>query len=204
MNPLRRELEIVADWIEPKSRVLDLGCGNGTLLQYLVKRKGVTAYGLEIDPHKVTRCMDRGVNVVRADLDEGLADFHRDGFDHVIMSQTIQAIRYPDKLLEDLLRVGRHGIVTFPNIGYWRLRMQLLLRGQMPRSPALPNAWYNSPNIHLCTIRDFERLCSSMGIEILERRTLDRAHRSNPLLNLSPNLLAEVAIYRFVRGGQSR
>jgi methionine biosynthesis protein MetW len=204
MNPLRRELEIVADWIEPGSRVLDLGCGDGTLLQYLAQRKGVTAYGLELDPRKVTRCMDRGVNVVRADLDEGLADFHRDSFDHVIMSQTIQAVRYPDRLLEDLLRVGRYGIVTFPNIGYWRLRMQLLLSGRMPRSPSLPNAWYNSPNIHLCTIRDFERLCLSMGIEILERRTLDRAHRSNPLLKLSPNLLAEVAIYRFVRGSQSR
>ncbi|WP_425307179.1 methionine biosynthesis protein MetW [Halorhodospira halophila] len=203
MNPLRRELEIVADWIEPGSRVLDLGCGDGTLLHYLVQRKGVTAYGLEIDPRKVTRCMDRGVNVVRADLDEGLDDFHRDSFDHVIMSQTVQAVRYPDKLLEDMLRVGRHGIVTFPNIGYWRLRMQLLLKGRMPRSPALPNAWYNSPNIHLCTVRDFERLCATMGVQIRERRLLDRAHRSTPFIDLAPNLLGEVAIYRFVRGSDS-
>jgi len=203
VNPLRRELEIVAEWVEPGSRVLDLGCGDGTLLQYLIERKGVTAYGLEHDPRKVTGCMARGVNVVRADLDDGLSDFHRDSFDHVIMSQTIQAVRYPDKLLEDMLRVAHHGIVTFPNIGYWRLRVQLLLQGRMPRSPALPNAWYNSPNIHLCTVRDFERLCASMGVQIRERRLLDRAHRSTPVIDLAPNLLGEIAIYRFVRGSES-
>lgn len=200
MNPLRRELEIVAAGIEEGSRVLDLGCGDGTLLSYLVSQKNVTAYGLERDPRKVTRCMERGVNVVRADLDEGLADFHRDSFDYVILSQTIQAVRYPDKLLEDVLRVGRVGVVSFPNFGYWRLRLQLLFRGRMPRSPTLPNAWYNNQNIHLCTLRDFERLCATLGIRILECRLLDRAHRSHAVISAAPNLLGEIAIYRFDRG----
>lgn len=200
MNPLRRELEIVASSVHEGARVLDLGCGDGALLDYLVRQKGVTAYGLEIDARKVTRCMQRGVNVVCADLDEGLSDFHRDSFDYVILSQTIQAVRYPDKLLEDVLRVGRQGIISFPNFGYWRLRLQLLFRGRMPRSPTLPNAWYNNQNIHLCTLRDFERLCSTLGIRILEQRLLDRAHRSHSFINIAPNLLGEIAIYRFDRG----
>ncbi len=199
MNPLRRELEIVAAWIEPGARVLDLGCGDGLLLDYLVRNKGVAAYGLELDPAKVSRCMERGVNVVHADLDKGIRDFRKDSFDHVILSQALQAVHYPDKLLEEVLRVGQEGIITFPNIGYWRMRLQFMFRGRMPRGPALPYAWYSTPNIRLCTVRDFEHLCSTLGVRIVERRLLDRAHHSHAIMNLAPNLFGEIALYRIRR-----
>ncbi len=198
MQELRPELRIIADWIAPASRVLDLGCGDGTLLAYLRDHQQVSGYGLEIDPDKVADAIDNSVNVIQTDLDRGLNDFETGAFDYVVMSQTLQAVHYPDRLLEEMLRVGREGIITFPNFGHWYCRLQLL-RGRMPVTPSLPNTWYNTPNIHLCTLRDFEALCAEKDFHILERTVVDHAHRTSLPMRLLPNLMGEVALYRFQR-----
>ncbi len=191
------EFNIISDWIGPGSRVLDLGCGDGSLLRHLWDTRQVTGYGLEIAHENILRCVENGVNVIQTDLDEGLEDFDADSFDYVIMTQTLQAVHYPDRLLEEMLRVGREGIVTFPNFAHWKLRLNLAFRGRMPVSRALPHTWYNTPNIHLCTVRDFEELCRDKGIRILERNVADEHYRPRPGPRLLPNLLGAVALYRF-------
>jgi len=196
---LRADLEIIADWIAADARVLDLGCGDGTLLAELRQRRDISGYGLEIDDHNIAKCIRAGVNVIHTDLDAGLADFDANTFDYVIMTQTIQAVNFPDRLLDEMLRVGREGIVTFPNFGHWPNRLQLALAGHMPVTRTLPNEWYNTPNIHLCTVVDFEQLCREKGIEILQRTVLNRHHRKTPLASLLPNLFGEIALYRFQR-----
>ncbi len=196
---LRGDLSLIADWIRPGSRVLDLGCGSGALLAHLRTERAVTGYGLEIDTDKAVRCIERGVSVIQTDLDAGLADFDTDSFDYVIMSLTLQAVYFPAKLLEDMLRVGREGIVAFPNFGHLSCRLQLGLGGRMPVSAALPEEWYETSNIHLCTIRDFEQLCRDRGIRILQRTVVDHLHRRSLGARLLPNLLGEVALYRFER-----
>lgn len=199
MTPARIDFRIIADWIRPQSRVLDLGCGDGSLLDYLAQSKGVNGYGLEIDDNHVSACIKRGVNVIQTNLDAGLSEFDERSFDFVILSLTLQAVKYPDRLLEEMLRVGTEGIVTFPNFGHWRARSQIGLRGRMPVSAALPHEWYNTPNIHLCTLRDFASLCEKSGIEVLEWQVVDHAHRKRLGLRLFPNLLGEIALYRFRR-----
>jgi len=199
MSASRADFRIIADWIRPDSRVLDLGCGDGSLLDYLAHSKGVSGYGLEIDDTHVGTCIRRGVNVIQTDLDAGLSEFDERSFDFVILSLTLQAVKYPDRLLREMLRVGTEGIVTFPNFGHWRARWQLGLLGRMPVSPALPHEWYNTPNIHLCTLRDFETLCRNEGIEVLESQVVDHAHRQRLGLRLFPNMLGEIALYRFRR-----
>ncbi|HKJ94080.1 MAG TPA: methionine biosynthesis protein MetW [Gammaproteobacteria bacterium] len=196
---MRTDLRIVSDWITAGARVLDLGCGDGGLLRYLHEHRDVTGYGLEIDPEKIVRCVDNGVNVIQTDLDQGLSDFDADSFDQVVMTQTLQAVRRPDRLLDEMLRVAREGIVTFPNFAHWRLRYYLTVLGRMPMSGALSYRWYETPNIHLCTIRDFEELCRSKGIRIMERRVLSQSLREPVLADLLPNLRGEVALYRFTR-----
>ena len=196
---LRPDLEIIGEWIAPHSRVLDLGCGDGTLLSRLRTTRQVTGYGLEIDSANIVKCIKAGVNVIQTDLDAGLSDFDANSFDYVIMSQTLQAVYYPERLLDEMLRVGREGIVTFPNFGHWQCRLQLTLGGHMPVSRTLPSEWYNTPNIHLCTLQDFERLCRKKGIAILERTVVDHAHRTSLGMRLWPNLLGEIALYRFQR-----
>ncbi len=196
---MRSDLRIISDWIGPSSRVLDLGCGDGSLLRHLQDSRQVTGYGLEIDPDNIVACIRNRVNVIQTDLDRGLSDFDADSFDYVVMTQTLQAVHYPDRLLDEMLRVGREGIVTFPNFAYWRVRMHLAWKGRMPVSGALPHTWYNTPNIHLCTITDFEALCHSKGIRILQRMVLDHTHRRRWPSHLLPNLMGEIAMYRFRR-----
>lgn len=200
MSELRADLQIVADWITPHSRVLDLGCGDGTLLRYLQESHSVTGYGLEIDSEKIVRCIRKGVNVIQTDLDQGLSDFDAESFDYVVMTQALQVVRRPDLLLDEILRVGRIGIVTFPNFAFWRLRYYLAVLGRMPMSGALSYTWYETPNIHLCSIRDFEELCAQKGIRLLEREVLSHDLRRPVIAGVLPNLLAEIAIYRFCRG----
>ncbi|MCC6074420.1 methionine biosynthesis protein MetW [Pseudomonas sp. GCM10022188] len=196
---MRADLEIIQEWIPAGSRVLDLGCGGGELLAYLRDHKQVHGYGLERDPDKIAQCLDHGVNVIEQDLDQGLDHFADDSFDVVVMTQTLQAVHYPDRLLRDMLRVGKTCIITFPNFGHWRCRWYLARQGEMPRSEFLPYTWYNTPNIHFCTFRDFEALCREQQLRVLDRLAVDRDHRLGALARWWPNLLGEIGIYRVTR-----
>ncbi len=190
----RPDFGAIAAWIAPQSSVLDLGCGDGTLLRYLQTNLKVHGYGVEIDAGNVLTCFENGVNVIQSDLESGLSGFESDSFDYVILSQTLQAMKNTEKIILEMLRVGKEGIVSFPNFGYWRNRLQVL-SGHMPVTPGLPYQWYDTPNIHLCTLRDFEALCSQHHINILERRVMN----SNKKIGLLPGLRGTLAFYRFSR-----
>jgi methionine biosynthesis protein MetW len=193
---LRIDLQIISDWIpDNNARVLDLGCGNGSLLNHLQQR-GIQGYGLEIDNSKFAECIKSNVNVIQADLDQGLPQFSDKSFDFVILSQTLQAIKRPDFLLQEIARVGRQAIIGFPNFGHWKCRLQLSLGGHMPVSRSLPNAWFDTPNIHLCTINDFEKLCLKHHITILSRSIVDHQHKDTLGTRLLPNLFGETALYQ--------
>lgn len=196
---MRADLDIISQWIRPGSRVLDLGCGDGTLLAYLREHRQVSGYGLEIDEANIISAIRNGVNVIHADLEAGLSDFQDDAFDYVIMTETLQAVQHTERLLDEMLRVGHEGIVTFPNFAYWRCRLQLTLGGCMPVVKTLPYAWYDTPNIHLFTIQDFQNLCRRKQIKIRQRAVVDNAHRSTLGARLFPNLLGELALYRLGR-----
>lgn len=196
---MRADLDIIQEWIPHGSRVLDLGCGSGELLEYLQQHKAVQGYGLEIDPDNIAECVGKGLNVIEQNLDLGLANFATNSFDVVVMTQALQAVHYPDKILEEMLRVGRECIITFPNFGHWRARFYLAFRGKMPVSKFLPYTWYDTPNIHFCTFKDFEALCWQNNIHILERTVVDSRHRDRWWLRLWPNMLGEIAIYRVTR-----
>ena len=196
---LRPDLEIIRQWIPENARVLDLGCGTGSLLENLAKTRNVQGYGLEIDQSNIAACFERGVNVIEQDIDQGLGNIRDKRFDYVVMTQALQAIHRPDLVLSEMLRVGREAIITFPNFGHWRIRAYLGLKGRMPVSTSLPYQWYDTPNIHLCTVRDFETHCTKNGFCILQREVVDRHHQSGPLTRLLPNLFGEVALYRVTR-----
>ena len=196
---MRPELELISEWIRPGTQVLDLGCGDGALLAYLRQHRQVGGYSLEIDTANIVKCIQAGVNVIHADLEAGLEDFGDSSFDYVIMTQTLQAVKHTEALLDEMLRVGRQGIVTFPNFGFWRCRVQIALQGFMPVVKTLPYQWYDTPNVHLFTIRDFEELCHRKHIDILQRMVLDHAHRPRLGPRLWPNLLGEIALYRLGR-----
>ncbi len=188
---VRADYDTIAAWISPGARVLDLGCGNGFLLRYLREKRGITGYGVELDDEKLIASVSNGVNVIQRDLEGGLAEFEDRSFDFVILSLTLQAVRQTEKIVKEMLRVGREGIVTFPNFGYWRSRLQVLL-GAMPVSRELPYQWYDTPNIHLCTIDDFETFCAKNEIRILQRVVMAGGQAVNAL----PNLLGSLAVYR--------
>ena len=197
---LRPDLAIIEQWIRPGAHMLDLGCGDGTLLSYLQTEKQVSGYGLEIHHEHITTCLRRGVSVVEQDLDEkGLGNFRDQSFDIVVMTQALQVLRQPDVMLEEMLRVGRECIVTFPNFAYWRLRWYLMGKGRMPMSKTLPYTWYNTPNIHFCTFKDFEVLCFEKNIHILDRSVVDNEHRDRWFNRLWPNMFGQIAIYRVTR-----
>jgi methionine biosynthesis protein MetW len=190
----RADYEAIAAWIRPAASVLDLGCGDGLLLRHLRDTRSVRGYGIELEDDKVIACVANGVNVIQGDLERGLAEFDTSSFDYVILSLTLQAVRNTEGIVLDMLRVGREGIVTFPNFGYWRHRLQIL-GGHMPVTVNLPFQWYNTPNVHLCTIGDFEEFCRQHSIRILERLVLNEG---KPVAAL-PNLLGSLAVYRFER-----
>ena len=195
---LRPDHARIAEWIRPGAHVLDLGCGDGTLLAHLQTERQVTGYGLEIDPDNVVQCLQAGVQVIQYDLNAGLSAFRDRTFDYVIMTQTLQAVSYPHRLLDDMLRIGKEGIVTFPNLGHWRCRLRLLA-GRMPKVRAVPQPWHSSTSIHPCTVIDFEELCRQNHLRILHRTTADHSHRTHARMNILPNLLGEIAIYRLQR-----
>lgn len=196
---MRIDLDILQSWIAPSSRVLDLGCGSGELLAKLTAEKKITGYGIEIDHEKITRCIEKRVNVIEQNLDDGLENFASACFDTVVMSQTLQAVRYPHLVLDEMLRVGRECIVSFPNFGHWRSRFYLTVRGHMPVSEFMPYTWYDTPNIHFCTIADFEDFCRARNIRILNRRYVTGGRDDDVLSVRWPNLLAETAVYRLAR-----
>ena len=192
----RYDFELIASWIPERARVLDLGCGDGVLLAGLAATHGVHGYGIEIAADNVLASVSNGVNVLQADIDGGLASFGDNSFDFVILSQTLQAMRDCERVLNEMLRVGREGIVTFPNFGYWRHRLDIM-RGHMPVSKTLPYSWYDTPNIHLCTVQDFEDLCAKVGAEILDERVIHDGYT----IKLLPNLRGSTGVFRFRRTG---
>ena len=192
----RTDFATIAEGIRPGSKVLDLGCGDGSLLKYLKQSRGARGYGVEIADEKIAACVKNGVNAIQTDLESGLSTFASNSFDYVILSQTLQAMRHTEDIVREMLRVGREAIVTFPNFGHWGHRLQVLT-GRMPVSRDLPYQWYNTPNIHLCTLKDFEAFCAGQQLRILERIVLHRGAR----VDFLPNLLGSLALYRLEKLG---
>ncbi|MBK7352854.1 MAG: methionine biosynthesis protein MetW [Nitrosomonas sp.] len=191
---LRPDFATIAAWIKPATKVLDLGCGDGALLRYLTDTLQIKGYGVEIDDTNILACLNNRINVIQSDLESGLSGFESNSFDYVILSQTLQAMRHTENIIHEILRVGKEGIVTFPNFGHWKNRLQIL-RGFMPVSPILPYEWFDTPNIHLCTLKDFEQFCHQHRVHILERRVMT----GNQQTTFAPNLLGMLAFYRFTQ-----
>jgi methionine biosynthesis protein MetW len=188
----REDLDAIAGWIKPAASVLDLGCGDGLLLKHLGQSRDVRGYGIEIADENVIASVRNGVNVIQSDLESGLSGIDAHSFDYVILSQTLQTVRQTEQILQEMLRVGREAIVTFPNMGFWSHRLQIML-GRMPVSKSLPYQWFDTPNVHLCTIRDFEAFCASHGIRVRERIVMHGGRR----INAMPNLRGSLAVFRF-------
>ena len=196
----RKDFKFISGWIEKDSTVLDLGCGDSTLLDFLRKNKNVKGYGFEKDIKKVQESISKNISVIQADFNSGLEKyFDKNFFDYAVMTQALQENKNPDKIIIEMLRVAKEGIVTFPNMGFWKNRLQLGLLGKMPMSNSLPNNWFDTPNIHLCTFKDFEKLCDDLNITIIEKMVLNSNYESNKLLSLFPNLFGEIALYRFCK-----
>jgi len=194
---LRPDLAAIAAMIPPSTRVLDIGCGDGALLEYLVRVKGIDGRGLELIQQNVNQCVARGLSVVQGDADTDLTEYPSGVFDIVILSQTIQATRRPRFVLEQLLRIGKRTIVSFPNFGHWRVRLSLAMKGRMPVTKALGHAWHDTPNIHLCTIDDFLSLANEVGAHIEQAWALHAGEAPKPMRPAAwgPNLLAQGAIF---------
>ncbi|MFL7903648.1 methionine biosynthesis protein MetW [Azospirillum argentinense] len=195
-NGIRTDLKLIAEMVEPGSRVLDVGCGDGALLAFLSRQKGVDGRGIELSMDGVHQCVAQGLSVIQGDAETDLKDYPPGAFDYVILSQTLQAMREPRTVLETMTRIGRRAIVSVPNFGYWRIRVQLLLTGRMPVTEKLGYQWWETPNIHFCTIKDFVVLAEEMGIRIERCMIVDRAGRVTGHAHSGlANLLGEQGVF---------
>jgi len=197
VNRMRFDLEIIASWIEPGSRVIDLGCGEGDLLLHLITHKGVLGRGIERNEEKVAHCIERGLSVLQGDINEEVHDYPEGGFDYVILSQTLQQVYEPDVLIRAMLRIGRQGIVSFPNFSHWDIRRQVFFTGFAPVSRQLPFQWYNTPNIRVITLKDFRRFIDGVGLRILREASINThsQDRHGTIVRRLPNLRATYGIF---------
>ena len=203
MSEFREDFREILRLVRPGARVLDVGCGEGTLLDLLQREKGVDGRGIEISHEGVAACLAKGLAVMQGDADRDLAEFPPHAFDYAVLSQTLQAVREPKKVLSDLLRLADRAIVSLPNFGYWRIRLSLLIRGRMPDTRALPEPWWATSNIHLCTIKDFTALCADLGLRIEAAAALEQGRPARPMDPSKPmeNWRAESALFLLSRPG---
>lgn len=200
---IRADLQLIADMVEPRSRVLDVGCGDGALIDYLAQFKQVVGRGIELSQAGVNACVSHGLSVIQGNADTDLDDYPSNAFDYVILSQTLQATRDPHRVVAQLVRIGRRAIVSFPNFGHWQVRSHLLIHGRMPVTVALPDKWHETPNIHLCTIRDFVILCEDLKIALERALALDDRGRPKRIRSLwLANLLGEYGMF-LLRGPEN-
>jgi len=192
----RHDWNIIASWVQPGQRVLDLGCGDGALLRMLIEHRGARGYGMEIDADRVLAAIRNGVSVIQGDIDKGLGDFRDDSFEHVVLSRTLQTVRHTANTLHEMLRVGREAVVSVPNFAYWKNRMAVM-NGRMPVSEDLPYEWYNTPNLRFFTLDDFEALCAKLSIVVRTREVLDA--QGKPVTE-EHNFLGSLGVYRLARG----
>ncbi len=202
---LRYDLQVIAGWITPGSRLLDLGCGTGELLHYLKTEKQVNCSGIESDEEKAAACIGKGLSVLQGDINEEIEDYPDKAFDYVILSQTLQQVYAPDKLIKNLLRIGRRAVVSFPNFGHVGCRLQLLLKGYAPKTTQLPYEWYNTPNIRIVTIRDFHNFARQVGFDIVREVAIntDSEDKQGRIVHLFPNLFATYGIFLIAERNQS-
>ena len=196
---IRIDLEVIVNLIDDRSKVLDLGCGEGELLEALIREKHCTGHGVEIHNQLICGCIEKGVDVIHGDIDEGLGDYPDQFFDFVVLSRTLQVVHKPDILLKEIVRVGRMGIVSFPNFGHLSIRSQIFLNGRMPVTQTLPFEWYNTPNIHLLTVKDFIDYCKKHSLKIIKQIYIGKREKSHIFINLLPTLFAEQAVFMITR-----
>ena len=195
-DSLHLNYSIITDNIEENSKILDLGCGNGELLKMLIEKKHCTGSGIDINQENVIHSIQKGLSVIQGDIDDGLKEISNKQYDYVILNQTLQSTEKPDYVIEEMLRVGKKGVVSFPNFGYWRVRFYLFFKGKMPKSKMLPFSWYNTPNIHLLTIKDFFEFCKERNIKIKKSIYIKRGKlHKNPLTEFVANLICEEAVF---------
>jgi len=199
---VRFDLRVIASWIEPGAKVISLGCGEGDLLYFLKKNKQIMGTGIDNNEDKVARCIERGLSVLQGDINEELSDYPEGAFDYVVLSQTLQQIYEPSTLLQSMLRIGKKGIVSFPNFSHWRIRLQLLFQGYAPVSNQLPFEWYNTPNIRVITIKDFRKYARKVGFNILKEVAINTNGRNKQenITKFLPNLLATYGIFMIANG----